>query len=132
MKKQLLQQALDALENGKRVRYFEGGTKYQPDLEDAAIIALRSALAAPQPEPVHQFRALGCSDWYDGHPDRTIKGPYETRTLYASPPAAPAPAVREPLTDEQIEACIHRVDEKFGLFAFARAIEQAHGITGGA
>ena len=39
------------------------------------------------------------------------------------------PAQQEPLTDEQIEACIHHVDEDgIGLFAFARAIEAAHGI----
>ena len=38
-------------------------------------------------------------------------------------------AERQPLTDEQIEACIHHVDEDgIGLFAFARAIEAAHGI----
>jgi hypothetical protein len=52
-------------------------------------------IAAPVPAvpvPVHQFRALGCSDWYDGHPDRTINGPYETRTLYTHP-TTPAPAV---------------------------------------
>ena len=43
-----------------------------------------------------------------------------------TPPAA-QPAV--PLTDEQIEACLHHVDEDgIGLFAFARAIEAAHGI----
>jgi hypothetical protein len=39
------QQALEALENGKRVRAGEGGTKYQPPLEDSAITALRAALA---------------------------------------------------------------------------------------
>jgi hypothetical protein len=39
-----MRQALDALENGKRVRNYEGGTKYQPDLEDLAITALRAAI----------------------------------------------------------------------------------------
>ncbi len=39
-----MRQALDALENGKRVRACEGGTTYQPPLEDAAIKALRAAL----------------------------------------------------------------------------------------
>ena len=39
------------------------------------------------------------------------------------------PQQRKPLTDEQIEACLHHVDEDgIGLFAFARAIEAAHGI----
>jgi len=37
-------QALEALENGRRVRACEGGTKYQPPLEEAAITALRAAL----------------------------------------------------------------------------------------
>ena len=43
--RQAAQQALEALENGKRVRAGEGGTKYQPPLEDSAITALRAALA---------------------------------------------------------------------------------------
>jgi len=32
---------IEALENGRRVRNFEGGTKYQPDLEDAALAIMR-------------------------------------------------------------------------------------------
>jgi len=40
----LLQQALEALENGKRVRNGEGGTKYQPTIEDAAIAAIKEVL----------------------------------------------------------------------------------------
>jgi hypothetical protein len=39
-----LRLALDALKNGKRVRDAEGGTKYQPDLEDQAITAIKAAL----------------------------------------------------------------------------------------
>jgi hypothetical protein len=50
------QQALEALENGKRVRACEGGTKYQPPLEDSAITALRAALAQPLPDPVDEYR----------------------------------------------------------------------------
>lgn len=38
---QALDVALEALENGKRVRNCEGGTKYQPDLEDHAIAKLK-------------------------------------------------------------------------------------------
>jgi len=45
-----LKLALEALENGKRVRNAEGGTKYQPDLEDKAIIVIKQALAAPVQE----------------------------------------------------------------------------------
>jgi len=43
-------QALEALENGRRVRACEGGTKYQPPLEEAAITALRAALEQPEQE----------------------------------------------------------------------------------
>ena len=43
-----MQQALDALKNGKRVRSGEGGTKYQPDLEDDAIASLEAELAKPE------------------------------------------------------------------------------------
>jgi hypothetical protein len=39
-----MKQALVALENGKRVRACEGGTKYQPELEEAAMTALRQAI----------------------------------------------------------------------------------------
>ncbi len=36
--------ALDALINGRKVRNGEGGTEYQPPLEDAAIAALKESL----------------------------------------------------------------------------------------
>jgi hypothetical protein len=44
-KDEVLALALEALENGKRVRNAEGGTKYQPDLEDKAITAIKQARA---------------------------------------------------------------------------------------
>jgi hypothetical protein len=44
-KDKALDLALEALENGKRVRNAEGGTKYQPDLEDNAITAIKQARA---------------------------------------------------------------------------------------
>lgn len=40
----LLRQALEALDNGARVRNAEGGTKYQPPIEEAAIEAIRNHL----------------------------------------------------------------------------------------
>ena len=40
----VLQQALYALENGKKVRGFEGGTRLQIPLENDAIFALREAI----------------------------------------------------------------------------------------
>lgn len=54
---------------------------------------------------------------------------------HAAPPAAPAPAMREPLTDEQLARIA--VEDEFLLYCdqdsfneIARAIEAAHGITG--
>ena len=57
------------------------------------LLAAKQALAQPQQEPVaiHQWRKPLCCDWYDGHPDNGDGGgPYETRTLYRSPPASTA------------------------------------------
>jgi phage shock protein A len=45
----VMRQALAALENGKRVRNCEGGTLFQPPLEDAAIAALRERLGTQPP-----------------------------------------------------------------------------------
>ena len=47
----VVEQALEALENGKRVRAYEGGTKCQISLEGSAITALRAALAEPEEDP---------------------------------------------------------------------------------
>ena len=68
--------------------HHESGCVY---LGGVAILSLREALNAPQPEPVidavHQWRKQGCANWYDGHPDNSDGGgPYETRTLYTAPP----------------------------------------------
>jgi hypothetical protein len=39
-----------------------------------------------QPEQVHQWREVGCVNWYDGHPDHEDGGgPYEARILYTHP-----------------------------------------------
>ena len=46
--REIMQQALDALKNGKQVRAGERRTNYQPELEDAAIAALEAALAQPE------------------------------------------------------------------------------------
>lgn len=113
-----------------------------------------AALAAAVAEPVaiHQWRTIGCADWYDGHSDHSDGGgPYETRTLYAAPPqrepydqtalglcnACGWKAVgpdgclncapqREPLTDEQIDAIILRLMDTTGanLRNVARAVER--------
>jgi len=56
---------------------------------------------APVQEPVHQWRQKHSPYWYDGYPDNDDGGgPYETRTLYTTPPAAQRPFVG--LTDEEL------------------------------
>ena len=86
-----------------------------------------------EPVAIHQFRSPHCSDWYDGVPDHHDgHGPYEVRTLYASPPAQ-----RKPLTDDEIWReyrflwPFHPAEERklaSDILMFARAIEAAHGI----
>ncbi len=140
MSRELLQQALNALENGKRVRAFEGGTKYQPDLEDSAITAIRAHLAAqPAPaEPVawrwrqrpHESKAWG--DWFvnlNTPPRQKTSDTFEVEPLCVA--AQPAPV---PLTHDDIWLLWTRACEKPQLTRdlvcdFARAIEAAHGIA---
>jgi hypothetical protein len=50
MSREIMQMALDALINGKRVRYGYGGTKLQEPLENSAIKALEAELAKPEQE----------------------------------------------------------------------------------
>lgn len=81
-----MQQALDALENGKRVRNFEGGTKFQPPLEDAAITALRAQLEQPE-QKQHQ-------PWCDS----------VTKLLLSNPPQIPpCNCKQEPVTQPEQE-----------------------------
>jgi hypothetical protein len=54
-----------------------------------AITAIKQARSAPVQEPVHQWRQKHSPYWYDGYPDNYDGGgPYETRVLYTTPPAA--------------------------------------------
>ena len=47
-----------------------------------------AAQPAPVQEPIHQWRQRYSPYWYDGYPDHEDGGgPYETRILYATPPA---------------------------------------------
>ena len=59
-KDEALRLALEALKNGKRVRNAEGGTKYQPDLEDKAITAIKAALEAKD-EPDQYAMDIECT-----------------------------------------------------------------------
>jgi hypothetical protein len=80
-------------------------------------------LAEQEPVVVHQFRKLGCADWYDGLPDHEDGyGPYEARILYT----APQPR-RQPLTDEEIMEIVN-ANAGYGgtnLERVARATEAA-------
>ena len=60
--------------------------------------------------------------------------PYGLHKLYTAPQPAQAQAGAVPLTDEQIVGVMHSIPIKAAPsyhIAFARAIEQAHGLKGG-
>jgi hypothetical protein len=107
----LLRQALEALENGKRVRAGEGGTKYQPPLEDSAIAALRAALAQQEQEPVARMHEDGSgrvisqrtyaeAQRQGGAPWSSVKN--YTTPLYTHPAELEPPP--EPLHEDKIRA----------------------------
>ena len=98
MSRELLQQALDALEalqggcTDSNDGTVEAITVWCPELIDA----LREALAAPQPEPVARVvggNSPGATPWvvWIAHPQ-----PADGSMLYAAPPAAPADMVMVP------------------------------------
>ena len=67
--------------------------------------------AQPAPEPIHQWRQQHSLYWYDGYPDNNDGGgPYETRILYATPPAAQRHWAG--LTDEEQIALLKDSDGK--------------------
>tara|TARA_R110000822_G_scaffold296213_1_gene418595 strand:- start:364 stop:834 length:471 start_codon:yes stop_codon:yes gene_type:complete len=63
MIKEVLKLALEALQNGKKVREGEGGTTVQPVLEDAAILAIGEALAQPEQETQAYREAAQLANW---------------------------------------------------------------------
>jgi hypothetical protein len=84
-KDEALDKALEALDN---LLYWDNG---KPEYDEAreAITAIKQARSAPVQEPVHQWQQKHSPYWYDGYPDNDDGGgPYETRTLYTTPPAA--------------------------------------------
>lgn len=91
MSRELLQQALDALQWHYDRGYPDSPTD-EPRKRDArAIRAIRDHLAAPQPEPVARVvggNSPGATPWvvWIAHPQ-----PADGSILYAAPPAAPAP-----------------------------------------
>ena len=90
MNREILQQALDALDNlGSMSDHDVTPYAWHGAKAEAACAALREALAAPEPEPVARVAEVHMSRY-------TIEwtnGPLPEGTgLYAAPPAAPAPA----------------------------------------
>ena len=61
--REVVEQALEALTNGKKVRNGDGGTKYQPQLEDVAMYELRAALEQPQPDPYLYYDPENGDTW---------------------------------------------------------------------
>ena len=96
-KDEALRLALEALENGKRVRNADGGTKYQPDLEDKAITAIKAALEAKD-EPVAVWELF--EDGWD-----SIAAPYWMELLPVGTKLYTAPPQRTwvGLTDEEMD-----------------------------
>ena len=128
--REIMQQALEALE-------FGGW-----DMTTRAITDLRRALEQPaQQEPVADFK-----DWYGnaiwGNEDfkQGCHRAWNAAIKHTRPQAPVVPPHREPLTDEQIAKCYEmsghyqtlRPQDRFAVFALARAIEAAHGIKGDA
>jgi hypothetical protein len=105
-----------------------------------AIAAVEQALAAPVQEPVAQWQLrhhLHTDGIWENCTESEAavmqkQAHFEIRPLYTTPPAAPVP-----LTDEQIDEIVNRLDPLFldvpesFTTDFARAIEAAHGITKG-
>jgi hypothetical protein len=126
-----IEQAIEAMELAQRMvdwcRNLHpqqlGQADHEADAQiDAALAALRS-----MPEPVHQFRVPNTCTWFDGHADHTDGGgPYEERTLYATPHTAPVP-----LSDAEIQQMWDAHEKRawdktlINPIVFARAIERA-------
>ena len=130
--KELLQMALDALESDP----------VPLNAINNASAFLRTALAAPQPEPVAWMRegwGPDCGPYTEIYTESemTWRDRKQWTPLYAAPPAAPAPAV--PLTDEQINDIWNAKDlpehrshlSPWGMDRIRAIIAAANGIGGG-
>jgi hypothetical protein len=111
-----MQQALEALELMQpEVQIGEG---------DAAIAALRAALAEPEPEPVAWmvYTQDGQSAFVTDNPTDIVDD-QRALPLYTAPPP------RQPLTDKEMRHLWSLYGYKSALcMRFARAVERAHGI----
>ena len=121
--RQAAQQALEALESDpdEMVDRGDGHWDFKHDL---AITALRAALAEPEQEPVAWMdiddngQRLTVRQWSDGNKDEV--------------PLYTAPTPRRPLHDMAVfdlaDTHLYEGGKNYGVLAFARAIERAHGI----
>jgi hypothetical protein len=113
-KDELLKLALEALENGKRVRNADGGTKYQPELEDKAILAIKQALAAPVQDAENKWRTLALQ--FDAHRMSALAH----LQAMVQDPAKHAEVAREFLSAPPPAECKHeRVDEDYQIASFS-------------
>jgi hypothetical protein len=124
--REALKLALEALESGvKTTSNRISWTEYDTCLMNDAITAIKAALAQPAQEPL----AWMCSA-FDGEPCEQTNHDEcgNPIPLYTTPPQPAQPAQRPwvGLTDEDIEGCLHHVDDEavIGLSDFARAVEQ--------
>ena len=107
--RQAAQQALEALMKSHTHPLL-------PDDCEAAITALKQALAEPEQEPV-AYSIGRTLHWHDG------KG-VDDAQLFA------APTPRKPLSLDEIEALLWDGEKLRTNVEYARAIEIHHGITG--
>jgi len=134
--REIMQQALEALESCDPGDYTTGHViypSYHEDAVEAAITALETALAEPVQEPVAWMTVrLGAPIQTTAREDVANEwAKWGEQPLYTAPPQ------RKPLTEEQ---CVSIFREAFlaspdplvkdnMTIAFARAIERAHGIV---
>ena len=84
-----------------------------------------------QPPVVKQEPVAVVTGYYGGYP--TIRAIEQATVFPAGMALYTHPQPRQPLTPEQIMAAWNEAEgTRYGFFAFARAIERAHGIGGDA
>ena len=124
------QQALEALEKYRKMMFVEAGCRFGEG--DAAITALRAALAEPVQEAgCHVFNVTVTGKLHEWEPTTFAFALRDGKhALYTAPPQ------RKPLTDEEMQT-IYREFMLYqdgltpsGLQRVTRAIERAHGIGG--
>jgi hypothetical protein len=122
------QQALEALEN------IEGANATDRETAKEAIAALRAALEAKQEvEPVAWLKADGEDAMTDEDKNSWLASQHPSMAEGFTVPLYTAPPARKPLSDQEIQDMLPTTSIRCPLDAlwFARAIERAHGITGG-